>query len=82
MRLYELEDLLDLTQYSYRQYWEQTRFNSYITAQVNSTKRLKPQDIIKFSWDNESENNESKKTITDDDIKRLREKSEQMKKFL
>lgn len=33
--------------------WEQARFNGYITAQVNSTKKLKITDIMKFPWDEE-----------------------------
>jgi hypothetical protein len=36
-----------------RDEWERTRFQSYITAQCQSTKKMKPTDIIKFDWDNE-----------------------------
>lgn len=36
-----------------REEWERTRFMAYITAQTQSTKKLKPTDIIKFKWDNE-----------------------------
>lgn len=81
MKMYELEEILEILEYSYKQEWEQTRFNSFITAQMNSTKKIKPQDIIKFSWENDSEDNKDK-TISDDDIKRLKEKSELMKKYL
>lgn len=36
-----------------REAWERTRFEAYITAQMNSPKKLKPTDIKKFDWDNE-----------------------------
>lgn len=81
MKIYELEEVLEMLEYSYKQSWEQTRFNSFITAQMNSTKKIKPQDIIKFSWEKDSEDNKDK-TISNDDINRLREKSELMKKYL
>jgi len=39
--------------YSVREDWEQTRSICYILAQANSKKKLKPKDIIQFSWDKE-----------------------------
>jgi hypothetical protein len=36
-----------------REEWERTRFSAYMTAQMNSTKKLKPEQIIKFKWDDE-----------------------------
>lgn len=80
--MYELEDILDLIKYSYKQEWEQTRFNAFINAQINSSKTLKPTDIIKFDWDNENEGDNKVTTISEQDINRLREKSELMKKYI
>ena len=31
--------------------WEQTRLQGYITAQVNSTKKISPDDIMTFPWE-------------------------------
>lgn len=36
-----------------REEWERTRFLAYSVFQSQSTKKLKPTDIIKFKWDNE-----------------------------
>jgi hypothetical protein len=44
----------------YKRSWEQTRFVAYITAQCQSTKKLKIEDIMKFPW----QASESKKKKT------------------
>ena len=31
--------------------WEQTRMQAYITAQVNSTKKLSINDVLTFPWE-------------------------------
>lgn len=54
--------------------WEQTRLLAYITAQINSTKKLKPTDIISFSWDEESTGDTA---ISNEDIERLKNKAKQ-----
>lgn len=74
MQLYELDILLNSLQLSFRQYWEQTRFISYVISQCNSKKKLKPTDIIKFEWDNELKNTAKTNTVTSEDISRLKEK--------
>lgn len=78
--MYELEFLLASINYTYREQYEMMRFNSYITAQTQSTKKLKPTDIISFSWDKENE--EKVTTISNEDINRLREKAERMSELL
>lgn len=50
----------------------------YVVAQVNSKKKLNVQDILKFPWDK----NGARTTITDDEIKRLREKAKTIQKEL
>ena len=61
--------------------WEQARLISYIIAQTNSTKKLKPQDILKFSWDSEN-NDDAIKTVSNEDIIRLKEKANQYIKII
>ena len=68
MQYYELSVLIDNLLYSTKQDWERTRFESYIQAQTQSTKRLAITDIIKFNWDKEQEKDTS---VTKEDIDRL-----------
>lgn len=78
MQYYELDIILSMLEYTTKQDWEQTRFQSYITAQTQSTKKLNPQDVLKFSWD-EATNKENKNTyISTEDIERLKRKAEKI----
>lgn len=56
---------------------ERMRFQCYITAQTSSTKRLKPTDIMEFSWDNKKADS-NVKMPTLEDKERLREKMKQI----
>lgn len=78
--MYELDYLLSSINYSYREEYEIMRFQSYITAQTQSTKKLKPTDIISFNWDKQNE--EKVTTISNEDINRLREKANKMSELL
>lgn len=74
MQMYELEPLMSNIHKKNKESWEQTRLLAYITAQVNSTKKLKPTDIISFSWDNDITGDTS---ISNEDIQRLKNKAKQ-----
>lgn len=78
--MYELDYLLSSINYSYREEYEIMRFQSYITAQTQSTKKINPTDIIKFSWDKQNEDKVT--TISNEDINRLREKANKMSELL
>lgn len=54
MKPYELQLITESLHLRYRDSWEQTRFVCYMTAQVNSKKRLRPKDIMVFPWEKES----------------------------
>lgn len=73
MQMYELEPLISNIHKKNKESWEQTRLLAYITAQVNSTKKLKPTDIISFSWDNDT----SDTAISNEDVQRLKNKAKQ-----
>ena len=73
MQWYEIDACLKGLYNKNKTSWEQTRMISYIIAQVNSTKHLKPTDILSFNWDKTEESKET--AMTDNDIKRLKEKS-------
>ena len=77
MQWYEIDSCLNGLENKNKDSWEQTRFLSYITAQVNSSKKLKPTDILTFTWE---ENKET--TITNEDIQRLRDKAKETLKLL
>lgn len=81
MTLGEIETFLTGFYRRSREAWEQTRILGYIIAQANSTKKLKQTDIIRFPWD--SEDIEIKDTsVSDEDMKRLREMAKQIEKTL
>lgn len=71
MEWYEISAALDYQHFTDKESWEQNRFIAYIIAQVNSKKRLKLEDIMKFPWDDE----DKPKEIPIEEIKRLQEKA-------
>ena len=76
MQWYEVDACLKGLDMIYKQSWEQTRFISYITAQVNTSKKLKPTDILSFKWDKVEPTDTA---ISDIDIERLKHKANTMK---
>lgn len=74
MQQYEIEVLFKHLYLRNRESWEQTRLNAYIVAQVNSKKKLKPEDIIRFPWEDTSQHITA---ISNEDIERLKEKAKQ-----
>lgn len=56
--------------------WERTRMMCTTMLQPYSRKRLEPQDVLKFAWDNE-ENGESTEKLS---AKQIREKFEKVKR--
>lgn len=76
MQWYEVEACLKGLENKNKAGWEQTRFIGYVTAQVNNTKKLKPTDILTFTWDKPED--VSKETIiTNEDVQRLKDKANQ-----
>lgn len=71
---WEINDIIEYLPYLDRNLWETCRLNTYVLAQSNSTKKLTMQDIAKFKWE-ESVETESNIEISNEDIKRLKEKS-------
>lgn len=48
---WEVNTLIELIPYADRNEWEMCRQQIYITAQVNSKKKLKAKDIMEFAWE-------------------------------
>lgn len=78
--MYELNLILESLHLSNKDSWEQTRMISYIIAQSNSSKTLKLTDIMKFEWDEQTDNEDTK--ITKEDIERIKQKSSEYLKYL
>lgn len=75
MKFYEVNAILQYGYYSEQDAWEQARLISYLIAQTHSKKKLKLQDIVPFSWD-EDEENEDNKPITKSEIERLKARAQ------
>lgn len=73
---WELNDIVNNIPYVDRNIWETSRMQAYVTAQVNSRKKLDLQDICKFKWE-ENPKDKSETEISNEDIKRLKELSKQ-----
>lgn len=78
MKIYEATEYLGSLQYKDKTGWEQTRQLAYVMAQVNSTKKITPQDVMRTPWDEEKNPVE----VTDEDRERLTQKAEEVKKIL
>ena len=80
MQPYEVNMILEYIGNVDKTSWEQTRMQMYITGQVNSTKKLKPVDIMKFPWDNIKQDIDT--SISNSDINRLTNKAKELEKYL
>lgn len=60
---WEINTYINLVPYSDRNAWEQTRTQMYITAQVNSTKKIKPKDLLEFAWEMEKKPKKMQKIV-------------------
>ena len=79
MQPYEVNMILEYIGNADKTSWEQTRMQMYITAQVNSKKKLKPVDIMKFSWDDIKQDIDT--SISNSDVERLTNKAKELEKY-
>lgn len=80
--LWEINDIINNLQFLDRNLWESQRLSSYITAtSVHPRKKLTQQDICKFPWEKkdieEFIRDEDDTSISNDDVKRLQNLSNQ-----
>lgn len=73
MQPYEIETIFNHLYLTHKEEWEQTRLLTYMTAQVNSKKKLELTDILQFPWEKKQHNT----SISNEDIERLRNKSKE-----
>lgn len=76
---YEVDLYLDNIPYLDVNQWEQTRFLGYCSVQMFSKKKLTPTDLLTFEWEAPDK---GEIEISNSDIQRLKEKSEQYSKLL
>ena len=63
--------------------WEAARMQAYLTAQVNSTKKLKPTDIISFAWESAIKTATVKGQMMDRaEIERLKQQAQKFENLL
>ena len=76
MEEYELQDTIQNLKYIDKDAWERLRIQIYSNVQMNTKKKLKPEDILKFPWEQEDKPKDT--SISNEDISRLREKAQQI----
>lgn len=74
MELYEISALLKFSYYKDKESWEQTRFLGFINARIGGAKISKVEDLIKFQWEVEKDN-EKKRAMTDEEMQNFRNKA-------
>lgn len=77
---WEVYLLYDSLKYAKRSEWEMTRLLMYVTAQVNSKKRIDIKDILSFPWDEGYEEHNTE--MTDEEKNTLRMRAKAMEKLL
>lgn len=77
MEEYEVQSIIENLEYNERGDWERTRFLAYCNLQKSSSKRLSPQDLITFQWENEESstdqiNGNSNEPLSKEDLEKLK----------
>lgn len=78
MQSYEIECLIENMWMKDKTSWEQTRTVGYITAQCQSTKKIDPQEMMSFPWENKVEKVED----TPEEIEMMRKEMKDMENKL
>lgn len=82
MQHYEMVALLDQAWRRERGDWERARFIAYVIAQCQSSKQMKPTDVLALPWDGKNDGEESETSMSEVDRQRLTEMSKQYEKYI
>lgn len=82
MTEYELYIMYDNLEYSDFNTKEMSRILGYIIAQTQSRKKLKPDEIIQFPWDENYKEKSIHKVDTEEDIQRAKQFRDKFEKIL
>lgn len=74
MQMYEAQVAMKYGYYANKDLWEANRLTAYITAQVNSRKKLNVTDLVTFPWEEDIKNTDT--SISKEDIERLQKQAE------
>lgn len=71
---WEINTYINYLPFADRNAWEMCRNQMYITAQVNSTKKIKPNEVLRFAWEEISKpiKTNTDNIPTDEEIKKAR----------
>lgn len=72
MEIWEINEIYHNLQYTEVYSWEQTRWLLYAIIQVNSKKKIDIMKVLQFPWDIDYTRNNLTKTITNDEISKLK----------
>lgn len=72
MEIWEINEIYHNLQYTDVSSWEQTRWLLYAIIQVNSKKKIDIKKVLQFPWDIDYTRNNLTKTITNDEISKLK----------
>ena len=82
----DINEIMDNIPYLDRNSWEQTRFDTFITAKANFKGVKKTQDLLKFPWEDNPTNDETKKMsrktkpTTKQDVEKMKKLAERWAK--
>ena len=79
MEWYEVRAAMKYQYYAHKDEWESSRLIAYLIAQTNSRKKLSLNDIVKFYWEKD-EDEEDISIINKEDIERLKKEAEKYTK--
>ena len=77
IQTYEIQALLNYNWLKSKDEWEQARLIAYVTAQCQSTKKLKITDIIDFPWEKQEKTQKEIK-VDKERIKKIQELAQEM----
>lgn len=80
IQTYEIKALFEYGFLKSKEDWEQTRLIGYITAQCQSTKKLKAEDIIKFPWEEKEKKTPQQTEIDKQKLEQVKEMAKQIMK--
>lgn len=77
--IWEINSIIEGLPYMDRALWESARLQAYVSLQPHLKDKIKQQDICKFKWErDEEEQDEHITTISNFDIERLKKLSERL----
>lgn len=78
MQDWELVDIYENLGYANANLWEMTRWIMFVNAQVNTKKKLKLDDILRFPWDGDTKSSK----MTEADITRLKQMAKNYNNYI